>query len=105
MATILCVPLSNQLQVPFLNMRNVYEVRERPSRMYNWTALLMSQVVVELFWNIIGSTVLFFSWYWTVGFGNDRAGYTYLMLGIIFPMYYGSLAQVSLCHSPSRYGD
>jgi hypothetical protein len=39
------VPLSNQLQVPFINMRNIYEIREHPSRMYSWTALVTSQMV------------------------------------------------------------
>ncbi|KAF4611873.1 hypothetical protein D9613_003579 [Agrocybe pediades] len=101
MATVLSVPLSNQLQVQFINMRTVYEVRERPSRMYSWTALLMASILVELFWNVIGSFFLFVSWYWTIGFENGRAGYTYLMLGIVFPLYYGTLAQAAALMAPN----
>ena len=80
-------------------MRNVYEIRERPSRMYSWTALVTSQVLIELPWNILGATLLFLTWFWTVGFESSRGGYTYLMLGIAFPLYYTTIAQVG-CRSP-----
>ncbi|KIM37032.1 hypothetical protein M413DRAFT_448754 [Hebeloma cylindrosporum] len=101
MATILSVPLSNQLQVPFIKMRTIYEIRERPSRMYSWTALLTSQILIELPWNIIGSFILFICWYWTVGFENSRAGYTFLMLVVAFPAYYGSFGQAVAAMAPS----
>ena len=92
----LSVPLSAQLQVPFINTRMIYEIRERPSRMYSWTALLTSQILIELLWNILGSTMLFVTSYWTIGFESSRAGYAYLMLGIVFPSYYTTFAQVIL---------
>ncbi|KDR70391.1 hypothetical protein GALMADRAFT_254847 [Galerina marginata CBS 339.88] len=101
MATILSVPLSNQLQVPFINMRKIYEIRERPSRMYSWTALISSQMLIELPWNILGSTILFFTWYWTVGFESSRAGYTFLMMGVVFPVYYSTFAQAVASMAPS----
>ncbi|KAF8877242.1 pleiotropic drug resistance ABC transporter [Gymnopilus junonius] len=101
MATILSVPLSNQLQVPFLNIRKIYEIRERPSRMYNWTALVTAQILIELPWNILGSTILFFTWYWTVAFESSRGGYTYLMMGIAFPFYYTTFAQGVAAMAPS----
>ncbi|KAG5650931.1 hypothetical protein H0H81_010506 [Sphagnurus paluster] len=85
MATILSVPLSNQLQVPFINTRTIYEIRERPSRMYSWTALITAQLLVEIPWNILGSTLLYFCWYWTVGFESSRAGYTYLAVAAMCP--------------------
>lgn len=88
------VPLANQLQVPFINTRKIYEIRERPSRMYSWTALLASQMMIEIPWNIVGSSILFVTWYWTVGFDNSRAGYTYLMMGIVLPFYYTTFGQV-----------
>ena len=94
MSAVVCVPLSNQLQVPFLNLRSIYEIRERPSRMYSWTALLTSQMLVEIPWNILGSSLFFFCWYWTVGFPTDRGGYTYLLYGILTPVYYTTLGQV-----------
>lgn len=96
MATILSVPLSNQLQVPFINMRTVYEIRERPSRMYSWTALVTSQIVVALPWNVLGSILLFICWYFPVGFDLQRSGYTFLMLVVAYPAYYTTFAQVRI---------
>lgn len=61
MGMILCAALANQIQVPFIATRNIYEVRERPSRMYSWTALLAAQLLSELPWNILGTILLIFS--------------------------------------------
>jgi ATP-binding cassette, subfamily G (WHITE), member 2, SNQ2 len=77
-------------------MRMIFEIRERPSRMYSWTALLSSQILVAIPWNILGSTTFFLCWYWTVGFESSRAGYSYLMLGVVFPAYFTTTGQVSL---------
>ena len=86
--------MGQQLTVPFIETRTVYEIRERPSRMYSWTTLLTAQLIVETPWNIIGSTLFFLCWYWTVGFPTDRGGYTYLLYGILTPVYYTTLGQV-----------
>ncbi|KAH9484099.1 Brefeldin A resistance protein [Psilocybe cubensis] len=101
MATILSVPLANQLQVPFINTRTIYEIRERPSRMYSWTALITSQIMIEVPWNVFGSIILFFCWYWTVGFETSRAGYTFLMLVIAFPLYFTTFGQAVGAMAPS----
>ena len=101
MASILSVPLVGQIQVPFLNTRNVYEIRERPSRMYSWTALLTAQIAAEVPWNILGSGIFFLCWYWTVGFDNSRAGYTYLMLGLVFPFYYTTIGFAVAAMAPN----
>lgn len=89
------VPGASQLQVPFINARTIYEIREKPSRMYSWTALITSQLLIEIPWNVFASTLMFCCWYWTVGFDSSRAGYSYLMIGIIYPIYYTSIGQVS----------
>ncbi|KAH9934163.1 pleiotropic drug resistance ABC transporter [Fomitopsis serialis] len=101
MSTIISVPLSNQLQVPFLDSRQIYEIRERHSSMYSWTAFLTSQILVELPWNILGSTIYFLCWFWTVGFPSDRGGFTYLMLGVVFPLYYTTIGQAVAAMCPN----
>ncbi|KAF9076400.1 ABC transporter [Rhodocollybia butyracea] len=101
MGTIISVPVANSLQVPFLNMRKIYEIRERPSRMYHWSALVTAQFVAEIPWNMLGSSLFFFCWYWTVGFPSSRAGYTYLLLGVIFPFYYVSFADAVAAMVPN----
>lgn len=101
MSTILSAPLSNQIQVPFITTRKVYEVRERPSRMYSWTALITSQILGELPFNVLGSSIYFLIWYWLVGFDSSRAGYTYLMIGVVYPFYYTTIAQAVAAMSPN----
>ncbi|KAJ7018816.1 pleiotropic drug resistance ABC transporter [Mycena alexandri] len=101
MSTILAAPLSNQLQVPFLEMRRIYEIREGPTKFYSWSALVTSAFLSELPWNIFGSSMYFLCWFWTVGFENSRAGFTYLMLGVIFPLYYTSFAQAVAAMAPT----
>ncbi|OSX63435.1 hypothetical protein POSPLADRAFT_1074039 [Postia placenta MAD-698-R-SB12] len=101
MSTIISVPLSNQLQVPFLDTRAIYEIRERHSNMYSWTALITSQLLVEIPWNIFGSSLYFICWYWTVGFPSDRGGFTYFMLGVLSPLYYTSIGQAVAAMCPN----
>jgi ATP-binding cassette subfamily G (WHITE) protein 2 (SNQ2) len=82
-------------------MRNIYEIRERSSRMYHWSALTTAQVAMELPWNILGSTLFFLCWYWTVGFESSRGGFTYLMFGVCFPIYYTTIALAVASMSPT----
>ncbi|KAL5529901.1 SNQ2_5 [Sanghuangporus sanghuang] len=101
MSIILTAAHVNQLQIPFIDTRSVYEVRERPSRMYSWTALVTSLMLVEIPWNIFGSLLFFLCWYWTVGFANSRVGYTFLMIVVAFPLYYSTVGQAVAAMSPS----
>ncbi|KAH9022163.1 pleiotropic drug resistance ABC transporter [Lactarius pseudohatsudake] len=98
---IMSAPLSNQIQGPFIETRWVYEIRERPSRIYSWTALVTAQILGEIPLNIIGSSLFFVIWYWLVGFPSSRAGYPYLMIGIMYPMYYTTFAQWVAAMSPT----
>ncbi|KAF8179876.1 pleiotropic drug resistance ABC transporter [Pholiota molesta] len=94
-------PLGQQLHVQYISMRNIYEIRERSSRMYHWSALTTAQVAMELPWNILGSTLFFLCWYWTVGFESSRGGFTYLMFGVCFPIYYTTIALAVASMSPT----
>jgi ATP-binding cassette subfamily G (WHITE) protein 2 (SNQ2) len=100
---LLSYPLASQCLLPFLNIRSIYEIRERGSRMYSWTALLTSQILAEYPFNIAGFTIYFFCWYWTIGFPSSRAGYVYLVVGVIFPLFYVTLIQAiaALSSDPS----
>ncbi|KAH9841151.1 pleiotropic drug resistance ABC transporter [Rhodofomes roseus] len=100
-STFLAAPLVEQLQVPFLEMRSIFEIREQHSRMYKWSALITSQLLVEVPWNILGSSLFFVCWYWTAGFPTDRAAYTYLLFGVIYPLYYTSFGQATAAMAPN----
>ncbi|KIJ53326.1 hypothetical protein M422DRAFT_222683 [Sphaerobolus stellatus SS14] len=82
------------IQVIFVKFRGVYEARERASKTYHWFPMLISCLLVELPWNIIGSTLYYICWYWTVGFPStaSRVGFQYLARGILFPLYYSTFS-------------
>lgn len=101
MATMCCVGLVQQLQSVYISIRDIYEIRERPSRMYSWTAFLASQLVIELPWNMLGTSLFFVSFYWTVGLPTSRAGYTFLLFGVIFPVYYTTAGQAFAALAPT----
>jgi ATP-binding cassette subfamily G (WHITE) protein 2 (SNQ2) len=61
--------------------------------MYSWTALVTAQILVEVPWNILGSTLYFLTWYWTSQFPTERAGYAYLGTCVLFPIYYTTVSQ------------
>ena len=69
--------------------------------MYSWTAFVAAQILVEIPWSILSSAVFYFCWYWTVGFPNDRAGYSFLMLAVMFPTYYTTIGQAVAAMCPS----
>lgn len=79
----------------------MYEIRERPSRVYHWSALVTAQIMVEIPWNIIGASLFFSCWYFTVGFPDSRAGYTYLLYGFLYPLYFSTFAMAVAAMSPS----
>jgi len=58
-------------------------------------------MIVEIPWNIIGTSLFFCCWYWTVGFPDSRAGYTYLLYGFLYPLYFSTFAMGVASMSPS----
>jgi ABC-type multidrug transport system permease subunit len=45
----------------------LYEIRERPSKIYHWRAFLIAAVLAEIPWNLMVGTLFFFGWYFPVG--------------------------------------
>lgn len=57
-----------QQQMPhFVIQRSLYEVRERPSKVYSWKVFMLSQIIVELPWNTLMAVLMFVCWYYPVG--------------------------------------
>ncbi|GKZ95688.1 hypothetical protein AnigIFM59636_009696 [Aspergillus niger] len=59
--------LSEQIMPQFIEQRDVYEARERPSRMYEWKVLMLSNLVIEIVWNSLMAVVAHFCWYYPIG--------------------------------------
>ncbi|RGP59878.1 ATP-binding cassette, subfamily g white, member 2, pdr [Fusarium sporotrichioides] len=59
--------LVQQSMPQFVIQRSLYEVRERPSKVYSWKIFMLSQLIVELPWNSLMAVIMFFGWYYPVG--------------------------------------
>lgn len=51
----------------FVTQRSLYEVRERPSKVYSWPVFMLSQIIVEIPWNTLMAVIMFFGWYYPLG--------------------------------------
>ena len=101
MASVLSSLVVIQIQVMYVNVPKASKIRERPSRIYSWTTLVASQIVVELPYNILATSLFYFCWYWPIGFPPDRAGYTQFLFGAIYPLYYTTLGQAVASMAPN----
>lgn len=63
--------LVQQIMPNFVTQRALYEVRERPSKTYSWKAFMASNIFVELPWNGLMGTIIFFCFYYPVGLYNN----------------------------------
>ncbi|OJD10493.1 hypothetical protein AJ78_08513 [Emergomyces pasteurianus Ep9510] len=60
--------INEQIMPMFLPQRSLYEVRERPSKIYQWTTFVLSNILIEATWNTLMAILIFFCWYYPVGF-------------------------------------
>ena len=51
----------------FVIQRDLYEARERPSKVYSWKVFMLCQIIVELPWNALMAAIMYFCWYYPVG--------------------------------------
>jgi len=63
--------LVQQTMPHFVIQRSLYEVRERPSKVYSWKVFMLSQIIVELPWNTLMAALMYFCWYYPVGLQNN----------------------------------
>ncbi|KAJ7057874.1 ABC-2 type transporter-domain-containing protein [Mycena amicta] len=88
MLLILFATLAQQIMPLFVQQRELYEARERPSRTYSWRAFLISQILVEVPWQLAASVVIFVSWYYPIGlYRNARAAHQVAERGALMFIY------------------
>ncbi|RBQ82100.1 hypothetical protein VDGD_09104 [Verticillium dahliae] len=63
--------LVQQTMPYFVIQRSLYEVRERPSKVYGWKIFMLSQIIVELPWNSLMAVLMYVCWYYPVGLQNN----------------------------------
>jgi ABC-type multidrug transport system ATPase subunit len=72
----------NQLQPLFISRRDLYDAREKKSRMYSWISFTVALIVSEVPYLCICGVLYFACWYYTVGFPSDsnKSGATFFVM-------------------------
>ena len=97
-------PLIQQLQPKFLGFRQVFQARERNSKIYSWFAFVFGAIAVEIPYSIVAGTVYMMCWWWgSVGWRRSGfdTGYTWLML-MLFELFYVGFGQAIAAFSPNE---
>ncbi|MCJ1469671.1 hypothetical protein MMC07_008307 [Pseudocyphellaria aurata] len=91
-----------QLQPLFIDRRDIYEIREKKSKMYSWIAFVTGLIVSEIPYLCICAVLYFLPWYWTVGFPNnsDRAG-AFFFVVLFYEFVYTGIGQFVAAYAPN----
>ncbi|KAL3424200.1 ABC-2 type transporter [Phlyctema vagabunda] len=101
MLTTVFTTLAQQIQPLFITQRDLYEVRERPSKSYSWVAFLFANIIVEIPYQIITAILTYATYYYAViGIqSSDRQGLVLLFV-IQFFLYASSFAHMTITALP-----
>ncbi|KAI5464260.1 ABC-2 type transporter-domain-containing protein [Mariannaea sp. PMI_226] len=92
-----------QLQPLFIQRRNIFETREKKSKMYSWIAFVTSLIVSEVPYLCICAVLYFCCWYFTVGLerASSRAGGTFFVM-LMYEFVYTGIGQSVAAYAPNE---
>jgi ABC-type multidrug transport system permease subunit len=92
------------MQPFFLHNRDIFEAREKKSKIYHWLAFIGAQTVSEIPYLILCATLYFACWYFTAGFPTTASisGHMYLQM-IFYEFLYTSIGQGIAAYAPNEY--
>ncbi|CAL9735807.1 pleiotropic ABC efflux transporter of multiple drugs [Monosporozyma servazzii] len=104
MYTVIFNPILQQYLPSFVQQRDLYEARERPSRTFSWIAFIVSQILVEIPWNFMAATLAYCIYYYAVGFYNNASvagqlherGALFWLFSTAFYVYIGSMGILTI---------
>ncbi|KAI5298933.1 hypothetical protein KEM55_002769 [Ascosphaera atra] len=91
-----------QLQPLFIERRDIWEARERKSKMYGWIPFTIGLVVSELPYLCICAVLYFACWYYTVGFPTDsnKSGAVFFVM-LMYEFIYTGIGQFVAAYAPN----
>ncbi|RFU23967.1 hypothetical protein B7463_g12375, partial [Scytalidium lignicola] len=91
-----------QLQPLFIARRDIYEVREKKSKMYSWVAFVVGLIVSEIPYLIICAVLYFACWYYTAGLPSQssRAGASFFVM-LMYEFLYTGIGQFIAAYAPN----
>ncbi|KAG9514537.1 putative Brefeldin A resistance protein, partial [Aureobasidium melanogenum] len=91
-----------QLQPLFIQKRDIYDAREKKSKMYSWIAFVVSLIVSEFPYLVICAVQFFFCFYYTVGFPGaaSSAGAVFFVM-LMYEFIYTGIGQFIAAYAPN----
>ncbi|KAI4952832.1 hypothetical protein J4E91_003307 [Alternaria rosae] len=91
-----------QLQPLFIDRRDIYETREKKSKMYSWIAFVTGLVVSEIPYLIICAVLYYVCFYYTAGLPSDsnKAGAVFFVM-LIYQFIYTGIGQFVAAYAPN----
>ncbi|KAJ5790458.1 uncharacterized protein N7518_007469 [Penicillium psychrosexuale] len=93
----------NQLQPLFIQRRDIYDTREKKSKMYSWVAFVTGLIVSEFPYLCICAVLYFACWYypvWRLPHDSNRSGATFFMM-MVYELIYTGIGQFIAAYSPN----
>ncbi|KAJ4132863.1 hypothetical protein NW754_015677 [Fusarium falciforme] len=92
-----------QLQPLFIHRRDIFETREKKSKMYSWIAFVTGLIVSEVPYLVLCAVFYYVCWYYTVGFPNvsSRAGSTFFVM-LMYEFVYTGIGQFVAAYAPNE---
>ncbi|KAI9047875.1 hypothetical protein LZ554_007677 [Drepanopeziza brunnea f. sp. 'monogermtubi'] len=91
-----------QLQPLFIERRDLYETREKKSKMYSWIAFTTGNIVSEVPYLFVCAVLYFVGWYYTAGLPSDSgkaASVFYVM--VMYEFVYTGIGQFVAAYAPN----
>ncbi|EMD67087.1 hypothetical protein COCSADRAFT_83327 [Bipolaris sorokiniana ND90Pr] len=91
-----------QLQPLFIERRDIYDAREKKSKIYSWVAFVTGVIVSEFAYLVLCAVLYFVCFYYTVGFpsaSKDAGAVFFIML--IYEFIYTGIGQFVAAYAPN----
>ncbi|KAH8686519.1 ABC-2 type transporter-domain-containing protein [Ilyonectria robusta] len=95
--------INEQIMPMFVPQRALYEVRERPSKIYRWNTFILANILVEMAWNTLMAAIMYFCWYYPVGFVQNTTsddqqirGFLIFLFLLMFMLFTSTFSHFSI---------
>ncbi|OJJ78039.1 hypothetical protein ASPBRDRAFT_191300 [Aspergillus brasiliensis CBS 101740] len=91
-----------QLQPLFIEKRDIYDSREKKSKIYSWQAFVTGLIVSELPYLVICAVLFYVCFYYTVGLPGDsnKAGAVFFVM-LMYEFVYTGIGQFIAAYAPN----
>ncbi|KAK1237420.1 hypothetical protein MKX08_003045 [Trichoderma sp. CBMAI-0020] len=92
----------SQLQPLFINRRDIYEAREKKSKMYHWAPFVAGLIVSEIPYLLVCALLYYVCWYFTCGLPTapEHAGSVFFVV-VMYECLYTGIGQMIAAYTPN----